>query len=162
MHRIIYVACFVLCSLVFGMAVAGTIYTWTDADGVKRYSNSQPPEYARDVQTIEEVDTSQQGDDLQRQEFDRMAEEAGKEADRHFEEQAEKKAQEAEADRQQQLEDQNQRIEEELSKLQKEIDDLKGRGLGPTFSAGMRDNQINLVQKKIDLLESDPDAYFKK
>jgi hypothetical protein len=99
---------------------------------------------------------------LQRQEFDRMAEEAGKEADRHFEEQAAKQAQEEEAERQQQkVEEQGKRVEEELARLSMEIEEIKKRGLGPSYTIGMRENQIKLVQEKIDLLKGDPEAYFK-
>lgn len=169
MHRINYVGCFVLFLLFCGIATAGTIYTWTDADGVKQYSNSQPPDDAQNVQAVEEVDAGQEevdagqkDEDLQRQEFDRMAEEAGKEADQHFEEQAEKNAKEAEAERQRQLEPQNRRVEEELKALRKEAVDIQNRGLGLTYSAGMKENQLKLVQEKIDLLQSDPESYFKQ
>ncbi len=78
-----------------------------------------------------------------------MVEDASQGADRHFKEQAEQKDREAEAERQQQLEAQAQRIEEERAKLQKEIDDLEGRGLGPTFSAGQKENLIKQVQERI-------------
>jgi hypothetical protein len=162
MHRTHFTLASLLFFLFCGSAFAGTIYTWTDADGVKRFSNSQPPEDAQNVQTIEEVETSGQDAGLQRQEYDRMVEEAGKEADRHFEEQAAKQAQREKAERQNQLEEQNKRVEEELTRLNAEIEGLKNRGLSTTYTTGMRDNQIGLIQEKIDLLKSDPDAYFKR
>jgi hypothetical protein len=137
--------------------IADTIYTWTDADGVKRYSNSQPPDDAENVQTIQEIEYDQAGDDRTRQEFDRMVEDASQNADRHFEEQAQQEAQEAEAEQQQQQDAETQRIEAERAKLQKEIDDIEGRALGPTFTTGMKENQIRLIQEKIDQLESNPE-----
>ncbi|MBC2745213.1 MAG: DUF4124 domain-containing protein [Desulfosarcina sp.] len=137
----------------FGNAViADTIYTWTDADGIKRYSNSQPPEDAENVQTIQEIQYDQRGDDQSRQEYDRMVKDASESADRHFEEQADKKAREAKAERERQLEERARQIEEERSKLQKEIDDLKGRAIGPTFSPGQKEYLIKQVQEKINRL----------
>ncbi len=160
MRRMIVFSLTALFFLYGNQGVADTIYRWTDADGVKRYSNSQPPDDVENVQTIEEIQYDQVGDDQNRQEYNRMVEDASQGADRHFKEQAEQKDREAEAERQQQLEAQAQRIEEERAKLQKEIDDLEGRGLGPTFSAGQKENLIKQVQERIDHLENNPDGYF--
>ena len=55
MRRIIITVLIVWFMLLGGTAMADTIYTWTDADGVKRYSNHQPPEGVDNVETIEEV-----------------------------------------------------------------------------------------------------------
>jgi hypothetical protein len=157
MHPRILFHLTVLFFLFSGTVPAGTIFTWTDADGVKRYSNSQPPEDTENVQTIEEIQYEQLGDDQRRQEFDRMAEESGEDADRHFEEQAQKREQAAEAERQQQLEEKSRQVAEEQAKLQKQIEDIQARGLGPNFSAGQRDNLIRQVQEEIDRLENSPD-----
>jgi len=162
MHRKI-VFSFTALFILFGSTVfADTIYTWTDADGVKRYSNSQPPEDVENVQTIQEIPYDQRGDDQNRREYNRMVEDASNSADRHFEEQADKKAQETEARRQQQLEAQARRIEQERAKLQKEIDDIQGRGLSPTFSAGQKAYLIKQVQERINQLENNPDEYITK
>ncbi|MCB2147903.1 MAG: DUF4124 domain-containing protein [Deltaproteobacteria bacterium] len=162
MHRKI-VFSFTALFFLFGSTIfADTIYTWTDAGGVKRYSNSQPPEDAENVQTIQEIPYNQRSDDQQRREYDRMVEDASKGADRHFEEQADKKAQEEEARQQQQLEAQARRIEQERAKLQKEIDDIQGRGLSRTFSPGQKEYLIRQIQEKIDQLENNPDDYFTK
>lgn len=163
MRRIILFSVIGLVFLLADAVIAGTIYTWTDADGVRRYSNSQPPEDARNVQTINELHNDQAGGDQVRQEeYDRMVEDAGQRADQQFEEAAEKKAQEAAAEKQQQLDEQAQRVDKERARLQKEIADLEGRALGPTFSAGMRANLIKQVQEKINRLESDPEGYFNR
>lgn len=145
----------IACLLLAGnTALAGTIYTWTDADGVRRYSNSQPPEDADNVQTIEEIQYEQRDDDQGRREFDRMAEESGEAADRHFEEQARKKERAAEAERQRQVEEKSLEDAEERANLQKQIEDIQARGLGPNFSAGQKDNLIRQVQEQIDQLEN--------
>jgi hypothetical protein len=136
------------------IAQAETIYTWTDADGVKRYSNSQPPEDARHVRTIEEIPYNQGNEDRNQQAFDQMVDEAGREADEHFKEQAEKKANDAVLEQAQRKQVQSERIAAQRAELQKKIDAIQGRALGPTFTQGMKDNQIKQIQDQIDNLES--------
>ena len=156
MRRMIIFSLTALFFLFGNTVIADTIYTWTDADGVKRYSNSKPPEDVENVQTIQEIQYDQRGDDQRRQEYDRMVEDANQRADRHFKEQAEQKAQNAKAERRQQLEAQAQQIEETRSQLQKAIDDLEGRALSRTFSNGQKEYLIKQVEEKIGQLESNP------
>jgi acyl-CoA reductase-like NAD-dependent aldehyde dehydrogenase len=137
-----------------GTVTAGTIYTWTDADGVKRYSNSQPPEDAENVQTIDEIQYDQRGDDQRRQEYNRMVERASKSADRHFEEQAREKERQAEARQQREQDARDQQLEKARAELLKQIDDLQKRGYSATFTKGMKENLINGIQEKIDQLEN--------
>ncbi|BBO77198.1 hypothetical protein DSCW_46150 [Desulfosarcina widdelii] len=139
--------------LVSNTVPAGTIYTWTDADGVKHYSNEQPPEGIDKVQTIEEVQYDQAGADQKRQEYDRMVEEASEEADRHFDQQAQKKARQEEERQQQQQEEKDRRIAEQRDRLEKEIEAVRNRALGPNFTQGMKDNLIRQLQEKIDQLK---------
>jgi len=144
----------VACILLVGNTVpAGTIYTWTDADGVKHYSNEQPPEDSENVQTIEEVQSDQAGADQNRQEYDRMVEKASENADRHFDEQAREEALQEEERQQQQQEEKDRRIAEQRARLEKEIEAVRSRGLGPNFTKGMQDNLIRQLQEKIDQLE---------
>jgi hypothetical protein len=158
MHRTIVFSLVALLSL-FGSTVgADTIFTWTDANGVKRYSNSQPPEGVENLQTIQEIPYEQNGDGQNRQEYDRMVEDASKQADRHFEEQAQKKALETEARRRQQREAQTVQVDEARARLEKEIATIQGRGLSPTFSAGQKENLIRQIQEKINQLEGTPDG----
>jgi DNA topoisomerase VI subunit B len=140
--------------MAFNNVSAGAIYTWTDADGVKRYSNSQPPEDAENVQTIEEVPYDGSGADQHRQEFDRMVKDASREADRHFKQQAQEKARQAEAKQRQQQAEKAQQIAAEKARLLKEIEAIQQRAFSPTFTKGMQDNLIREVQEKIDRLES--------
>jgi hypothetical protein len=144
----------VACLLFFGNTVpAGTIYTWTDADGVKHYSNEQPPEDNENVETIEEVQYDQAEADRNRQEFDRMVEEASEEADRHFEQQSREKARQEEERQQRNKEVKKQQAAEQRTRLEKQIETLRNRGLSPTFTKGMRDNLIRQLQEEIDRLE---------
>ena len=40
------------------------------------------------------------------------------------------------------------------------MDAIRNRGLGPGFTQGMKDNLLKQLQDKLDLLTSDPEAYF--
>lgn len=154
---------FSLTALVFMLGspvFSGTIYTWTDADGVKRFTNTPPPDDAKDVQTMQELQDDQVGVDPEREAFDRMVEDAGQSADRYFEEQAEKKDQDAQSQGGRQQQAMDRRVAQERAALQAEIDALEGRALSRTFSLGMKKNLIQAVQEKIDQLEDDPEAYF--
>ena len=146
--------------LMIATGFAGTIYTWTDADGVRRYSNTEPPEGVDGVEIIDEIQGDYSDDDSARSEYDRMVEKASQEADEHFAEQEKEKARAAEAEKQRRQAAQEDRIAAERQKLQAEIDAIDARGLGPTFSAGQKAAMIKAIQEKIDRLESDPDGYF--
>ena len=142
--------------MIFGnAATAGTIYTWTDADGVKRYSNSQPPEGVDNVQTIDEVEYDPTGEEDRRREFNRMAEQAGEEADEHFDNQARKKARQDAQRIRLKKEAKSRQTDEEKARLRKAIGALENRALGPNFTKGMRDNLIRPLQNKLDKLEKD-------
>ena len=133
--------------------MADTIYTWTDADGVKRYSNAQPPEGVGDVQTIEEVQYDDTGADQNRRNYEAMVKAASKEADRHFEQQDRKKAMQAEAKRRREQAAQDEKVAEERARLMKEIEAIEKRGYSATFTKGMKENLIKEVQAKIDQLD---------
>ena len=134
-------------------AYADTIYIWTDENGVKHYSNSQPPEDVDQVNTIEGIQYDDTSDKQYREAYDRMVNDAAREADRHFEENAQKEAQRIEAERQKEQDAYNQRIAAERARLLKEIEELKSRGYGPTFTKGMQDNQIRRIQEQLDQLK---------
>lgn len=153
MRSISLIALVAILLLVGNASSAGTIYTWTDADGVKHYSNEQPPEDNENVQTIEEVQYDQAGAERNRQEYNRMVKEASEKADRHFNEQAREKALKEEERQKQQIEAKEQRIAEQRARLEKEIQTIRNRALGPNFTKGMQDNLVRQLQKKIDQLE---------
>lgn len=143
-----------IASIMLGdVALAGTIYTWTDADGVRRYSNAQPPENAENIKIIDEFKTDRDKSDQLRQEYDRMVEEASQEADRHFEKDAERKAKARQAAQQRKNEKHDQQLEQERQKLQKEIESIQNRGLGPTFSAGQKEYLIKQIQEQLNQID---------
>ncbi|BBO90108.1 DUF4124 domain-containing protein [Desulfosarcina ovata] len=162
MHRISAFIVTAMIVLAGSITFAGTIYTWTDADGVKRYSNSPPPEDVEQYETINELQGDQEAEGRKREEYDRMVQEAGQAADRHFEQQAEEKAKAAQAERDRKMETQASRIAAERERLEKEIAAINGRALGPNFSPGQKAALIERVQEKINHLERDPDNYFNR
>jgi len=98
--------------------------------------------------------------DEQRQAYDRMVEESTREADEYMQERR-NRTQAAETEPQAQ---QNSVIEEkvqaERQRIETEMGTVQGRGLGPTFTQGMKDNLLQQLQDRLDRLASDPEAYF--
>ena len=152
-----------LLTLNVGRSGAETIYSWTDDQGIRRYSNQAPPENARDVKILESVESSEgtttsSAPDRRFDEFVERVRNESRELER--ERQASEAARAAEKQRRRQTQ-QEARIDAERRKLQAEIDAIKARGLSRTFSQGMKDSLIQKVQKRMDLLEKDPEVYFR-
>lgn len=98
--------------------------------------------------------------DEQRRAYDKMVEEATKEADEYLQEKEnEIKAAEAETQAQQDAA-LDERIRAEQERIKAKMDVVQGRGLSTTFSQGMKDNLLQQQQVKLDQLMSDPEAYF--
>lgn len=133
------------------------IYTWTDKNGVKQFSDQQP----QGVDTYEVITnpSSQDGTGGNgsgasvRPEYERMIREVqneNRQADQK-KEQAEKDRQKAEA-RQAEMKKEAEK-EAQRQQIQKKIDALNQRALSPTFSKGMRDSQIKKLQEQMEALE---------
>lgn len=98
--------------------------------------------------------------DEARQEYNKMVEEATKEADQYLQEkQKETQAAQDEAQAQQDaaLDD---RVQAERARIEAQMDIVAGRGMSDTYTQGMKENQLQQLQEKLDLLTSDPAAYF--
>ncbi len=96
----------------------------------------------------------------QRQAYNKMVEEATREAEEYLQEKENaKKAAEAKA---QSKKDAalSEKIEVESQRIIAEMDGIRQRGIGSGFSQGMKDNLLKQLQDKLDLLTSDPEAYF--
>ena len=98
--------------------------------------------------------------DEARQAYDKMVEEATQEADEYVEEK-QKKMQETEKKKRIEKDTAFQeQIQEEREKITAEMDRVQQRGMSPTFTQGMKDNLLKSWQDRLDLLNSDPEAYF--
>ena len=98
--------------------------------------------------------------DEARQAYDKMVEEATQEADEYVQEK-QKKMQETEKKKRIEKDTAFQeQIQEEREKIIAEMDRVQQRGMSPTFTQGMKDNLLRRWQDRLDLLNSDPEAYF--
>ena len=133
-------------------ALADGIYTWTDAQGVKRFSDHPP----QDVENYEKVEGAVTQDTPAAHDMRPGLQKMLDEVKAQNREDDQRKAREAAA--RQQAEERAAEAAKEAKKqaerqrLQKQIDDLNNRALSPTFTQGMRDNLIKDIQKQIDAL----------
>jgi hypothetical protein len=139
---------------------ADTIYTWTDENGVQRFSND-PPENIVNYQRIESRDVrpdSPDAGDNRRSSYDQMVQQAVQES-QHLEQ--ERKAEEAarEAEEKRLAKEHRQaEINAERNRLLKQIEAIKGRAVSPTYPMGMKQAQIDKIQKQIDALDKTADT----
>lgn len=145
---------------------AEKVYMWTSPEGTRHFSNEPPPEGTKNVEIVESIQPPDAGAaghtvDHNRQAYDKIVEKAKSEA-RQMETDRKAKKAAVDAEKKRRIEqERDARINAERAKLQKEIDAINARGLSPTFSQGMKDNLIKKVQNRIDILEKDPEMYFK-
>jgi len=129
-----------------------TIYTWTDEQGVKRFSD-QPPGADVGFETIPSVSTPPA--DGEREAFTRMmrqVEQAQRQRDMEAQEEAAERAEQA---RKKLQAERQARIDAERTRLQKQIDALYNRALSPTFTQGMRQARIDKIREEMDALEAE-------
>ena len=98
--------------------------------------------------------------DEQRQAYDKMVEEATREADAYVEQKQQEQKQASESAKAETDAALDERVQAERQRLQSEMETVQKRGLGPNFTEGMRANQIQELQNKLNQLTSDPQAYF--
>jgi hypothetical protein len=137
------------------------IYTWTDKNGVKRFSDQPPPDAEYETITIP-PDRPEGGvvSGGTRPNYEHMIESI-----RQEKLQTEQKRVQAEADcadkekldaeiRKKEL------IEAERKSLQKKIDDAKRRPTGRAFSQNVKNARIGEIEKQLERLKNSPDEYF--
>ena len=98
--------------------------------------------------------------DEQRKAYDQMVEEATREADAYVKQKQEEQQQAAEMKQHQTESAFDERVQAERGRLEAEMDAVRERGLGPNFTEGMRANQLQELQNRLNQLNSDPQAYF--
>ncbi len=137
-------------------AGAGTIYIWTDENGVKRFSDQLPPKGIENYETA--VGSLSKPDEGQREGLKQMLESQEQQnREEAAKEEAARAARTVEQKQKAQAE-QDAKTETERDRLQKQITDLRNRSLSPTFTQGMRENQIKKIQEQIDALEKSPES----
>jgi len=98
--------------------------------------------------------------DEQRQAYDKMVEEATREADQYVDEKRKEQAETAEKRKSSSVTDP--RVEKERQRLEAEMEKVRERGLGPDFTEGMRSAKLQELQTQLDRLNRDPQAYFEE
>ncbi len=142
---------------------ADNIYSWTDENGVRQYSNIAPDKDRKDVEIIKEIPHTQDDEKKSGQatnELDRVLDELEVE-NRAAEIEREEKDKKIEAEKNKAAQDKlNKKIQTEKERLQKEIRRIEQLASGGTFSLAMKKFKIKEYQEKLDLLERSPEEYF--
>jgi len=142
---------------------AGSIYTWTDENGVKRYSNAAPGEDAKDVEIIKEIPHTQADKEKSGQNAEKLEKvleelEAENKAAKIEREQKNEKI--GEEKKKAALDKLNKKVLLEKERLQNEIKRIEQLAIGGPYSLAMKKTKIKEYQDKLDLLERSPKEYF--
>jgi len=143
-------------------AHAGKIYSWTDENGVKQYSNTRPGEGAGDIDVMDETPGDPRHSDKNRERqklinnLKSHNEAADEERKAEEEERDAKKAEEKEQARKEIAP----KVEAEKNRLLEEIKMYENRAVGPTFSLALKNSLIKKLKDKLALLEASPEKYF--
>ena len=138
------------------------IYTWTDNNGVKRFSDRQPDD-VKHYDTIRiSPDQSKYGvpDGGSRSEYDQMIERVRQEQQQTEQERFQAGADRATEEKRDEDAHKKERIEAERRQLQEKLDDLKKRPTGRTYSQSLKNARIEEIEKQLDKLKNSPDEYF--
>ena len=143
---------------------AGSIYTWTDENGVKRYSNAAPGEDAKDVEIIKEIPHTQADKEKSGQNAEKLEKvleelEAENKAAKIEREQKNEKIEEEK--KKAALDKLNKKVLLEKERLQNEIKRIEQLAIGGPYSLAMKKTKIKEYQDKLDLLERSPEEYFR-
>jgi type IV secretory pathway VirB10-like protein len=145
--------------LIAGLVQAGTVYYWTDENGVRHFSNTGAPTDAAEVGTTTEKvtapapDVEEQTEKAVEQEQDEIisnAPDSGTSTPTVRE-----RAEQAERERiARQAEDERRRLEAEIGQVEQ-------RSLSSTFTEGMRAARLDPLRQQLALLDADPAQYFR-
>ncbi len=138
---------------------AGSIYTWTDENGVKRYSNAAPNKDPKHVKVIDEIPHTQADKEQSRQNSERLEQVLGELEAAEIE--REKKNKKIDAEKKKTAIDTlNKKVLLEKERLQNEIRRIEQLAIGRPYSIAMKKSKIKEYQDKLDLLERSPEEYF--
>jgi chromosome segregation ATPase len=142
---------------------SGSIYTWTDENGVKRYSNAAPDEDPKDLKIINEIPHTQADNEKSGQnamKLEQVIEELEAKS-KAAEIEKEQKNKKIEAEKKKTaLDTLNKKILLEKERLQNEIKRIEQLAIGGPYSIAMKKSKIKEYQDKLDLLERSPEEYF--
>ncbi len=154
--------------LITGLVQAGTVYQWTDENGVRHFSNTGPPDNAARVsvthETISPPTPEAPAENTVDQEQDEIL------SDPSDPNQAASSPPPAGTgtgtptvrERAEQLEGERmaRQTEDERRRLETEIVQIEQRSLSRTFTEGMRAARLDPLKQQLALLDTDPAQYF--
>jgi len=148
----------VLVMMVAAPVLSDSVYSWTDEDGVRHYSNTGIPPGVQQADERPEENSSppaiEPGQSSGNEE--RRANTPGPESVDTPEEEA------AAADSEKKMDQRlAAKVEKERQRLEAEIKRIQGFGIGKSFTPGMKDAMIRPLQEQLALLDADPERYFR-
>jgi hypothetical protein len=141
---------------VTGLLYAGSVYFWTDDNGVRHYSNTGIPNdvEAADVRP-EEVPAPQASESSDISDVDREPPDTPPS-------EGDTEQTDPDAEGEKRMNDRlAARAEKEKQRLESEIKKIKGLSIGKSFTQGMKDARIRPLEEQLALLQADPERYFR-
>lgn len=138
--------------------LADSVYSWTDEDGVRHYSNTGIPPGVQQAEERPEENSSPPAIEPGQPsgEEGRGENTPGPESVDTPEEEAAAAGSEKKMDARLAA-----RVERERQRLGAEIKRIQGLSIGKSFTPGMKDAMIKPLQEQLALLEADPERYFR-
>jgi molecular chaperone GrpE (heat shock protein) len=142
-------------------ALSDTIYSWTDEQGVLRFSNDPPPENVKQFDKLESQPPSTTTPDSgpqRRSSYDQMVQRSEQET-RQIEQQRQQEARDKAEDLRRRAEAKRKaETAAARRRLEEQIEAIKKRAVSPTYSQGMKQSQIDRLRKQIEQLENNSGA----
>jgi hypothetical protein len=142
---------------------ADTIYSWTDKNGVKKFSNTSPEEDVEHFEVIEEMPLLQTGNtnsEAGKEEPGDGMQEPEIENETSILSTIERQVQPQETENNTIDEEFTIKIQTEKKRLQEEIDRIDRLAVGKNFSLPRKNSMMKDLQDKLELLEKSPEKYF--
>ncbi len=158
------IVCFSVLVFLLTTDLSAGIYSWTDENGVKQFSNTGPDQTAKDVEVHQEIKSADpaEGKNVRSDggEWDDNAPKGNSIYD-DLAREKELRKQKSEAERKQAAQEEwEQKIRAEKERLQGEIDRIQQLAVGPSLSIALKNARIKQFQDKLNTLEKSPEEYF--
>ena len=137
-------------------AGAGAVYSWTDENGVRVFSDTPPADGAKDLVQTDKIVTDETENQKSKAAYNRMVEQAKRQAMETNEAAQEQKDRTAARRKAQENDAITEKRNAEMQRLRAEIAKIRARGLGPNFTQGMKDNMIKQIKEQMAALSNTP------
>ena len=149
-------------SLLWVCPAGAKIYTWTDENGIKHFSN-EPPADDKDVKVVGPEYQYDEAADQERIETEQeKTQKLIREIDESYEQQQQEKQRQAEEAEQNRPPTKEEKINAEREKLEAIIRDLEAKPLEYFGSQRNKIRRLGYYRYRLEALMDDPDKYFKE